>query len=120
MTRPAKAPVKYQASIEVDLHGAFIRRTVLSGASLVGANLTRADCRFADFSFTRLTRACLRLADFTGANLRGADFADADLEGTILIGADLTSARNLTAAQLQSAIVDKTTKLPAELSVAAA
>jgi uncharacterized protein YjbI with pentapeptide repeats len=116
MTPLAKA----QQPIEVDLHGAFMRRTVLSGASLVGANLTRADCRFADFSFTRLTRASLRLADFTSADLRGADFADADLEGTILIGADLTNARNLTVAQLQSAIVDKSTKLPPGLSMAAA
>jgi uncharacterized protein YjbI with pentapeptide repeats len=115
MTRAGARPL----SVEVDLHGAFIRRTVLSGASLVAANLAKADCRYADFSFTRLTRANLREADFTNANLRGADFEDADLAGAVFIGADLTDARNLTALQLKSAIVDTSTKLPPELRVAA-
>jgi uncharacterized protein YjbI with pentapeptide repeats len=82
----------------VDLHGAFLRRTDLSSA--------------------RLKRANLRGADFSNAIFRGADFESAALDGTILKGADLTGARNLTEAQLSSAILDETTILPDGISLA--
>jgi uncharacterized protein YjbI with pentapeptide repeats len=81
---------------KLDVHGAFLRRTDLSFASLRGANLTRAD--------------------FTGALLRGADLEEAIMDGTILRGADLTNAKNLTLDQLRRAIVDETTILPSYLS----
>jgi uncharacterized protein YjbI with pentapeptide repeats len=76
----------------VDIHGAFVRRTDLSGADLERANLSYADA--------------------TNANFRGANFKDANLKGTILRGADLREVRNLTREQLASAIVDETTLLP--------
>lgn len=76
----------------LDIHGAFVRRTNLSGASLRNANLANADA--------------------SGALFRGADFQDANLSGTILIGADLSNAKNLTVEQLERAIVDETTILP--------
>jgi uncharacterized protein YjbI with pentapeptide repeats len=77
----------------LDLHGAFVRRTDLSGASLRGANMSGADA--------------------TNAIFREADFAGARLDGTILRGADLSGARNLTAEQLSRAIIDDHTVLPA-------
>jgi uncharacterized protein YjbI with pentapeptide repeats len=77
---------------KLDVHGAFLRRTDLSFASLRGANLTRAD--------------------FTGALLRGADLEGAVMQGTILRGADLTDAKNLTLEQLSQAILDDKTLLP--------
>jgi uncharacterized protein YjbI with pentapeptide repeats len=77
----------------LDLHGAFVRRIDLSGASLRGANMSGADA--------------------TNAIFREADFAGARLEGTILRGADLSGARNLTAEQLSQAIIDEHTMLPA-------
>jgi len=77
----------------LDLHGAFIRRTNLSDASLQDANFSGADA--------------------TGALFRNADFKGARLVGTILRGADLTGAVNLTEEQLASAIIDEHTKLPA-------
>ena len=80
-----------QASI-LDLHGAFVRRTDLSGASLRGANMTKVDA--------------------TNAIFRGADFEGALLDGAILRGADLTGARNLTLEQLSSAVIDDQTTLP--------
>ena len=86
---------KHQASPAqrpLDIHGAFVRRTDLSGASLRGANLTGADA----------TNAIFRDADFEGAFLRG----------TILRGADLTGAKNLTVEQLSAAIIDDRTVLP--------
>jgi uncharacterized protein YjbI with pentapeptide repeats len=76
----------------LDLHGAFVRRTDLSGASLRGANLTRVDAANAVF--------------------RGADFEGALLDGANLSGADLTEAKNLTLTQLSSAIIDDRTALP--------
>jgi uncharacterized protein YjbI with pentapeptide repeats len=76
----------------LDLHGAFVRRTDLSGASLRGANMTKVDA--------------------TNAVFRGADFEGALLNGAILRGADLTGAKNLTLQQLSSAIIDNQTALP--------
>jgi uncharacterized protein YjbI with pentapeptide repeats len=77
----------------LDLHGAFVRRIDLSGASLRGANMSGADA--------------------TNAIFRGADFAGARLDGTILKGADLSGVRNLTAEQLAHAVIDDHTVLPA-------
>ena len=76
----------------LDLHGAFVRRTDLSGASLRGANMAKVDA--------------------TNAVFRGADFKGALLDGAILKGADLTGAKNLTLEQLSSAIIDDQTALP--------
>ena len=80
----------------LDIRGAFVRRTNLSGTSLRGANLANADA--------------------SGAIFQGSDFAGANLTGTRLVGADLTGAKNLTIEQLRSAITDRTTKLPTYLS----
>ena len=76
----------------LDIHGAFVRRTDLSGASLRGANLSSTDA--------------------TNAIFRNADFEGAVLNGTILRGADLTGAKNLTIEQLSEAIIDDRTILP--------
>ena len=76
----------------LDLHGAFVRRTDLSGASLRGANMTGTDAANAIF--------------------RDVDFAGAILEGAILRGADLSGAKNLTIGQLSRAVLDSRTILP--------
>ncbi|MFO1123886.1 MAG: pentapeptide repeat-containing protein [Methylocystis sp.] len=83
-------------TFKIDLSGAFIRRTDLSNANLKGANLSGADC--------------------ANVNFRGANLQDAILDGTNLRGADLTGARNLTRSQLQRAIIDDQTILPAEFA----
>lgn len=80
----------------IDLHGAFLRRTDLSGANLARANLSRAD--------------------FTGADFRGTNFEGANLDGTILHGADLSGARNLTADQIGRAQIDELTRLPVDIA----
>ena len=77
----------------LDVHGAYLRRTDLSNANLESANLSGAN--------------------LTDAILRGANLKNAILKGTILRGADLTDAKNLTRAQLETAIIDDRTKLPA-------
>lgn len=76
----------------LDIHGAFVRRTDLSGASLRGANMAGADA----------SNAIFRNVDFEGAVLRG----------TVLRGADLSGAKNLTPKQLAEAIIDDHTILP--------
>ncbi len=81
--------------LRIDLSRTFIRRTDLSDANLEGANLSYADCQNAIF--------------------RRVNFKDANLEGTNLKGADLSDARNLTREQLDKAIIDETTTLPAYL-----
>jgi uncharacterized protein YjbI with pentapeptide repeats len=77
---------------KLDVHGAFVRRADLSGASLRGADMSEADA--------------------TKAVFKGADFKDALLRGTILRGADLTDAKNLTLEQLSEAAIDDSTILP--------
>lgn len=86
---------KSDTRFRLDLSGAFVRRTDLSGANLENANLSEADCSYVIF--------------------RGANFRNANLAGTILIGADLTDATNLTVSQLELAIIDETTVLPDDL-----
>ena len=49
------------------------------------------------------------------AKLRGADFREASLDGTILNGVDLRRVQGLTLEQLQSARLDKSTRLPRDL-----
>lgn len=75
-------------------------------ADLAGARLTGLDLRGEDLSELILVGADLRGADLTGAVLRGADLRGADLAGT----------RGLTRAQLDSAVTDQTTRLPASVS----
>ena len=79
----------------LDLSGAKVRRTNLSGANLTSANLSHAD--------------------LTGADLRGANLADAILTGTILRGADLSGVTNLNKKQLAAAVIDETTILPSDI-----
>ncbi len=80
------------AAPKLDIRGAFVRRTDLSGVSLLGADLSGADA--------------------TNATFRGADFAGAILRKTVLRGADLTGAKNLTKKQLAEAVIDEHTILP--------
>ncbi|HEY4922150.1 MAG TPA: pentapeptide repeat-containing protein [Xanthobacteraceae bacterium] len=96
MTNPAHGGFSDAEGFELDVRGAFLRRT--------------------DLSFANLERANLSGADFSNALLRGANFKDANLEGTILKGADLTDARNLTRSQIAGAVIDEHTKLPRGLS----
>lgn len=91
------SPIGPETLPPLDIRGAYVRRTNLSGTSLRDANLSNADA--------------------SGAIFRGADFAGADLAGTRLIGSDLTGAMNLTVEQLREAILDETTKLPDYISL---
>ncbi|MCX4462371.1 pentapeptide repeat-containing protein [Streptomyces sp. NBC_01728] len=85
-----------------DLTGALLFRADLTGANLTGADLSRAILTHANLSRTDLTGAYLSDADLTGANLSGANLSGADLSDSFL-----------TKQQLDSALVDDKTRLPA-------
>jgi uncharacterized protein YjbI with pentapeptide repeats len=76
-----------------DLIGKSLRHSKLRGASLRGARLIGASLSGVDLS----------LADLTGADLRGADLRAANLETSLFV----------TQAQLDSAVGDGATRLPA-------
>jgi uncharacterized protein YjbI with pentapeptide repeats len=94
---------------------AELRKAMLQEADLHGANLQEADLEGAHLSVADLMRTNLK-----GANLRNADFWMADMKDTLLNGANLEGANlaevtNLTQQQLDSAITDERTVLPAGL-----
>jgi Pentapeptide repeats (8 copies) len=86
------------------------RRRNHRGADLMGAKLAGADLRGAN-----LRGAWLIAADLTGADLRLADCIGADLRDARLAGADLTGAIFLTQPQVNAALGDARTRLPAGL-----
>jgi hypothetical protein len=94
---------------EADLGGANLRGAKLEEAKMQGANLGGANLRGANLREAHLERANLR-----EAYLEEADLQQADLRGAHLEGVDLTSVRGLIPAQLQVALVDLETRLPAK------
>ena len=111
---------------------ADLRKANLRGASLVGLNLTHANFEEAylyqaylkktnfhssNFSRVNLRGASLRWANFQKANLKHANLMKADLLNADLRGTDLSGVKNLQCEQINSAIIDQTTKLPTYLKV---
>ncbi|OUL24286.1 pentapeptide repeat-containing protein [Nostoc sp. 106C] len=54
-------------------------------------------------------------ADLQGASFKGANVQKANFDGANLQGSDLTTAKNLTLQQIESAIGDRTTRLPDDM-----
>lgn len=94
----------------LNLEGARLPKSDWSNSGLAKARFARTD-----LSHANLTNASLREADLRGAILCGADLLGTLLEGADLRGADLSGALNLTRTQIESAITDETTVLPADL-----
>jgi hypothetical protein len=92
-------------------HGAYLSGANLSGAYLYGANLSGAYLYGADLSGAYLSGADLSGAYLSGANLRGAN-----LSGAYLYGANLSGAYGLTQGQIDSALDDKRTRMPAGIA----
>ena len=61
---------------------------------------------------TGLGKADLRNANLSGAQLVLSNLDNANLEGADLRGATLYRAKNVTCEQIESAIIDKDTRLP--------
>lgn len=103
----------------------------LKGVELEGANLRKADFRHANLGHANLKRAHFLAAKLDGANLEGADLSgailtsaeldgtdlrDAKLVGTGLANVDLTTVRNVTQQQLDTAKGNAKTKAPTHLT----
>lgn len=87
------------------------RKNYGRGADLIGAKLKGADMRGVNLRGAYLIAADLRSADLRGADLIGADFRDTDLRG-----ADLSESLFLTQFQINAAVGDSSTRLPASLT----
>jgi uncharacterized protein YjbI with pentapeptide repeats len=103
-----------------DLHCVILMEGDLQGANLSCAIFERAVLRKSNFRGSDLRCAILDgadlcRADLSGADLRGASLASAFLKRTDLTGADLSTARGLTAAQLNDALGDERTRLPDDI-----
>jgi uncharacterized protein YjbI with pentapeptide repeats len=92
---------------QAKLAGAFLGRANLSNASL-----WKADLEGAYLWKANLEGANLEEANLEEANLEGSNLKDANLRQANLVSTDLRSAIGLTHEQIDSAIVDETTKLP--------
>jgi hypothetical protein len=101
----------------VDLSRANLSGAALDQATLIEAGLAGACLIAADLSHARLERADLGGADLSHANLEQGDLKDARLENARLSGAQLRDARNLTQAQIDGAVGDENTTLPAGLTM---
>lgn len=106
-----------------DLRGAYLREAGLreanlSQADLSEAHLSRTDLTEADLEGAVLKNAFLYRANLTGADLEGANLTKADLshaalEGAWIRGVDLSTVEGLTQEQLDAAMGDVATMLPA-------
>lgn len=103
-----------------DLSNAVLEEADLSEVYLGYANLSEAHLRGANLSKTYLRGTNLSSADLEGVDFRGADlslgvnFNGANLNGANFGGATFELVTDLTIEQLESAIIDKSTKLPPE------
>lgn len=88
-----------------------LRRFESPGADLIGVDLADRDLRGANLRGAYLIGARLR-----GADLGRADLIGADLRGADLRGADLSDALFVTRFQIDAAIGDGRTRLPASLT----
>lgn len=105
-----------------DLSYRYLRNADLSNADLSQANLFMADLTGACLRGTNFIHADLSAtncanADLTGADLTGANLLVTDLNDAVLVGATLLRTRNLSSEQIQTAIVDHTTRLDNHIDI---
>jgi hypothetical protein len=116
----ARADLTESLLMGAKLTGATLFRAKLPKVGLVAADLTRANLTLADLRGAYLGAADLTGADLSSANLSRADLTlvdliEAELSLANLTQANLTRAKGLTQRQVDSALGDEYTKLPAGL-----
>ncbi|MGH9576778.1 MAG: pentapeptide repeat-containing protein, partial [Terriglobales bacterium] len=99
---------------------AELHHSLLTRASLKGANLSKGDFGRSVFEAADLSGATLRLSNiararFAGATMNGTDLTNAFMYSARFEGTDLSAVKGLTQAQLDVACGDAKTKLPAAL-----
>lgn len=116
-------PRLYRAELQGrDLSYRYLDRADMREARLDAVNFSMADLTNASLTGANLQQANLTGANLSGADLRGADLSGAnllvaDLHNTVLHGANLSGARNLTPAQLSTAIYDSTTRVDSTIDI---
>ena len=100
----------------LNLEGARLPKADWSNSVLAKARFSRTNLTQANLSHAILRDADLRFAVLKDANLTQANLSGTLLDGADLRGADLTGALNLTKAQIDSEIIDESTKLPPDLA----
>jgi uncharacterized protein YjbI with pentapeptide repeats len=122
-----KSP-EFILSIDMNEHRAKVNKLLIRTSELVRAQVTKKDkdtrrgmdylgakLKGADLRGANLRGALLIAADLRNADLRWCDFIGADFRDTDISGANLTGSIFLTQAQVNAAIGNKNTKLPATL-----
>lgn len=98
---------------QADFRGAKLRNVDFTDANLENTRFDQANLRWATLANAALGGANFAGANLEAANLRGANLNQANLQEADLRGADLTGARCFSRTQLDSAVIDGDTKLPA-------
>lgn len=103
-----EAKLQFSNFTEAILNGANIKKT-----KFLESNLQKADLENANLEGANFFEANLQHANLQNANAQQAQFNDdVMLNQANLKGCDLRGATGLTVGQIESAITDKTTKLP--------
>lgn len=117
-----KANLKSVILVEANLSDAKLRKANLAEANLNNTNLEctdliEANLRGAHLICAKLYKAALCKANLNKATLIQTDFLATDLSRSDLSGANLSFAKNLTCNQINSAKIDRETKLPDYIKV---
>jgi uncharacterized protein YjbI with pentapeptide repeats len=104
------ADLSYALLRSVNLDHAQLQRANLRHADMTGASLWQADLRDADLRSASLRAAKLDHADLSGADLHGTDCTGGSFWGARLDVAATRHALGLTAAQLEHALIDDSTR----------
>ena len=102
---------------QADLVLANLSRADLQGANLLAADLSTATLQGTDLSGADILGTNLQNALLLGTDLSDATVSGADFSGAVLSGANLATVRDLTAEQIEPAIVDSATRLPDDIDV---
>ncbi|GIJ08904.1 pentapeptide repeat-containing protein [Micromonospora andamanensis] len=97
----------------ITLDGADLRGVDLREARVASASLRGTKLEWAKLDNANLSHSILHVTDLSGASMRNAALFGASLWQADLSGADLRGVTDLSSSQLQCAVTDAETKLPA-------
>lgn len=102
-------------NLPFELQGIDLYQATIQDSNLAGADLSDGDLRGAIFTNVNLFDADMSDSTLRIAEFHNVDLNEAKLDGADLHYVDLREVKNLTQEQIDSACVDKTTKLPRHL-----
>jgi len=111
-TNLSNARLNHAVLLRANLSKASLCNARLPFAKLSKAELMEADLTGASFVGANFSHASLYSVDLSKSKFEGTDFTGADISKATLTGANLSHAIGLDQVQVDSAIVDRHTKLP--------